>query len=205
MFQNKNGDHGRSLLTNQTQIIVKTIVGNSCSAKEPIYKCKELNREYFRPIPHLSEYQKDLLFQNVVKKDSGCWEWTKFRNKAGYGMMRVGTSMHLTHRLAWGATHGPMERGLCVLHKCDNPACMNPDHLFLGTRYDNAQDCVMKNRQTRMKGESNGMAILTEKQVRLLRDMHLEFGAPQILLAKIANVTTTNMSSLLSGKTWRHV
>jgi hypothetical protein len=76
-----------------------------------------------------------------------CWEWTK-GTSMGYGRVYVSElfSPYWTHRLAWEAAFGPVPDGLCVLHKCDNRRCCNPNHLFLGTRCDNMKDMAAKGR-----------------------------------------------------------
>ena len=81
----------------------------------------------------------------------GCWLWTKHCNRQGYG----DTSRGRAHRLAYYAFRSDFDPKLCVLHTCDTPSCVNPNHLFLGTRNDNARDMVIKRRQT--TGEKNGM------------------------------------------------
>lgn len=76
----------------------------------------------------------------------GCIEWPRSRNVAGYGRVYWDKKVRLAHRLAYELTNGPIPAGLCVLHKCDHPPCINPDHLFLGTPFDNMQDMVLKGR-----------------------------------------------------------
>src|SRR5690242_3600813 len=114
---------------------------------------KSIYKQYFKPLPRLTKEQIERLFDNVVKEGNGCWNWTKYRDSDGYGRMAIGNEMYRAHRLAWVATHGKVPRGLCVLHKCDNPSCINPAHLFLGTQYDNIQDCIRKMRRKYVLGE----------------------------------------------------
>ena len=80
-----------------------------------------------------------------------CWEWRGLRDKHGYG--RKGP-YKTTHRLAWEWANGPVPAGMCVLHRCDNPPCCNPDHLFLGTQADNLADMVAKGRHHNQKKET---------------------------------------------------
>jgi len=160
---------------------------------------------YCKPIPQLTPEQIERLFSNASKKDTGCWEWTKCRDPYGYGVIRINSSNFRAHRLSWVATHGHMAQEFCVLHKCDNPSCINPEHLFLGTHQDNARDCAQKMRQARPKGESNGQSILTEKKVRLLREFYTELLPKQNSLAKIAGVAPSSISQVLNRKAWSHV
>jgi hypothetical protein len=91
----------------------------------------------------------DLLerFWRKVRKTDGCWEWTASFRGLGYGQIKVNQKMLYAHRVSWEMANGPIPDGLCVLHHCDNPPCVNPDHLFLGTQADNMRDKVRKNRQ----------------------------------------------------------
>lgn len=92
---------------------------------------------------------EDRFWEKVVKTAS-CWLWTGSAGGFGYGQLHSGTKYNRkllrTHRLSWEIHNGKVPDGLCVLHKCDNPKCVNPDHLFLGTHKDNAQDCMKKGR-----------------------------------------------------------
>ncbi len=97
-------------------------------------------------------------FWNKVNKvPSGCWEWAGGKNN-GYGVLCVSGKTIKAHRYAWILTNGEIPKGegyhgTCVLHKCDNPSCINPDHLFLGSNADNVRDRVAKNRSNALKGE----------------------------------------------------
>jgi len=75
-----------------------------------------------------------------------CWPWTHGKTLAGYGQTTVNGEKRLAHRLAWELAVGPIPAGLCILHRCDNPPCCNPAHLFLGTKKDNAADAIAKGR-----------------------------------------------------------
>lgn len=86
-------------------------------------------------------------WRSVEKTDAGCWNWRGSVNTHGYGQIRAASGEYTTaHRVSWELTNGPIVDGLWVLHRCDNPRCVRPDHLFLGTPADNAQDMYAKKR-----------------------------------------------------------
>ena len=87
--------------------------------------------------------------RNTRPLPDGCIEWTAMKLNEGYGHFSVHGKMVLAHRLAYECTHGPIPEGIDVLHKCDRPSCVNPDHLFLGTAKENAEDCAQKGRISR--------------------------------------------------------
>lgn len=86
----------------------------------------------------------------------GCWEWTGGKQAKGYGYLFKRDEEKLTHRRVWAAIYGPIPDGLYVLHRCDNPPCFRPDHLFLGTKADNNRDMVEKGRHAYLKRETCG-------------------------------------------------
>lgn len=103
---------------------------------------------------------------------SGCWLWTGTINRGGYGRIKVKGKAFSAHRISWELHNGPIPRGMCVLHKCDVPACVNPGHLWLGTNKDNSQDALKKGRLKTKEGEDNGQSKLTwlkVKKIRILR------------------------------------
>lgn len=102
-------------------------------------------------------------FWSKVKKGPGCWEWQAACDPDGYG--RFGGK--LAHRTAWLLTNGDAGAS-CLLHKCDNPPCVRPDHLFLGTRADNLADMRRKGRERHARGERAGKAKLTREQVLVI-------------------------------------
>lgn len=110
--------------------------------------------------------KKSLLarFWEKVEKTDGCWNWVGATHRQGYGLIRINGINVLAHRLAWELTRGPLAREMDVLHSCDSPACVRPDHLFLGGQTDNNRDRDAKGRQA--QGTRNGNAKLTADQVR---------------------------------------
>jgi hypothetical protein len=133
---------------------------------------------------------------------SGCWLWFGAHDSRGYGQVNLNKVREGAHRVAWRIYHGAIPDGLLVCHRCDNPACVNPDHLFLGTYTDNMRDCSNKGRLklTHHKGEQNSMAKLTAPLVKQIRA-----GGSLNYWNQITGVSPTSIANARSGKTWRHV
>ena len=133
---------------------------------------------------------------------NGCIPWTGAKIR-GYGVRTIKGKARLVHRLAYEMVKGPIPSGLCVLHICDNPACYNPDHLFLGTRADNVRDCARKGRwgKARATGARHGMAKLTLDQVDEIRRRYRRgLGAA---LAREFGTTRSNIHWIVSGGHWK--
>ena len=109
-----------------------------------------------------------------VNKTDGCWEWTGYRDKVGYGRFKMGTKkVFMSHRAAYTLFKGPIPDGLLVCHRCDNPSCVNPDHLFLGTHLDNNLDCVNKDRKGKLSMEERKQIA---KEPGKLNDVAQKYG-----------------------------
>lgn len=130
-----------------------------------------------------------------------CIEWNKGRNRKGYGVAYRDGRCWRAHRLAWVDAHGPIPDGLLVLHRCDNPSCVNVDHLFLGTAADNTADMIAKDRAAR--GEAHGMAKLTEDDVRAI------YAARGIrshrAIAAEYGVSASTVQRIHTGETWTRI
>lgn len=145
-----------------------------------------------------------LLKNSTLDTDTQCWEWNKSKGKWGYGHINVKGKIELAHRVSYRTLVGEIISNNGVLHKCDNPACVNPDHLFTGTNKDNVLDKVRKNRQSRIgqgKGENHSLAKLTEQDVLNIRAS----GDKQESLAKKYNVTQSCISHIKNKKSWSHI
>ena len=103
--------------------------------------------------------------------DGLCWSWKGSKNQAGYGQFRVGRRGRVwsAHRVSWVLKNGDIPPGMFVLHRCDNPGCCNPDHLFLGTAKDNSQDCIGKGRRATTHRKHTRIRKLSDDQVREIR------------------------------------
>lgn len=118
----------------------------------------------------------------------GCWEWTGGRNGRGYGVFHYQGRTRIATRAYFTLTQGPLPRGVCVLHRCDNPPCVRPDHLFLGTHKDNTADMQAKGRGNYATGERVRNAKLTRAAVEEIRRRHA-VGEKYTTLASEFNVT----------------
>ena len=149
-------------------------------------------------------------FWRRVEKTSGCWIWRGGVHSGGYGFMRGEGGRNApnvtVHRLSYEMHHGPIPDGLVVMHACDNPLCVNPDHLSVGTHKDNTQDMIAKGRAANNKlpvsvGADNGRALLTESKVRYIRAST----ASHASLARRFGVSATCIASVRNRQTWSHV
>jgi hypothetical protein len=139
----------------------------------------------------------------------GCWVWTGKTIKGGYGDLRVkvdGRWRHvIAHRLAWVETNGEIPDGLFVLHRCDNPPCVNPDHLFLGTHRDNMSDMMEKERRATKKGTANGRCKLTPGEVDVIRRLVNAEGVGVVAVAGRFGLATKTTRKIALGLSWPHV
>lgn len=137
-------------------------------------------------------------FWKYVRKTTktGCWLWQGTLNEDGYGLISNGERNEGAHRVAWKLTHGPIPQGMQVLHNCpggDQPACVNPAHLWLGNQADNMADCKRKNRNYKK---------LTRKQAVEIREKYSNGGVSQSQLADEYGVCQTNIWHIVNRKTW---
>lgn len=138
-----------------------------------------------------------------------CWTWTGSKADHRYGALWdvVEKRMHLAHIVSYSAYIGEVHDGLKVLHVCDNPACINPAHLFLGTMLDNARDRDYKGRNGgyKTRGSDNGLAKLTDVDVVEIRRLYSSGRLSQQTIACMFRVSQTTVSSIVLRKTWTHV
>jgi len=135
--------------------------------------------------------------------NSGCWIWLGSTDTHGYAWMAVPGQRRScgVHHIVCRELGREKPKGMCVLHHCDNPLCVNPDHLYIGTHADNARDRVRRKRDADRRGEKNGQAKLTAGQVRLIRSSTKR----QVDIAAEFNISQNQISRIKRGVWWRHV
>lgn len=146
-------------------------------------------------------------------KPDECWPWLSFlfNDGDGYGQVKLGIGSrkksirhrYRAHRVAYFLANGHLPDDLCVCHRCDNPICVNPNHLFLGTPIENALDRNDKQRDAR--GETHGMHRLTEDEVRKLRRLREEQGLSYRALGEMFGVSTTHAGFIVRRESWAHI
>lgn len=144
-------------------------------------------------------------FWSRVRIGTGCWVWIGLRDKDGYGkIVRAGKNGPglRAHRLAWELLQGFHPGQMKVLHRCDNPSCVSPFHLFLGTTADNQQDMKRKGRSTR--GERSTLAKLTETQAREIVTKRWEGASYKSLMAEYG-MSKPAISHIVRGRSWPHI
>jgi hypothetical protein len=141
----------------------------------------------------------DQRFNEKVLKTDSCWLWKSTLNNKGYGMLFISKRpkyvIKTAHRVSWELHYGPIPDDLCVLHKCDTPACVNPEHLFLGTHKDNMVDAARKERIGGIK--------LTAAQVEEIRALG-EQGLLHREIAAMYGVSRNNISQIIGMRSWDH-
>ena len=143
-------------------------------------------------------------FWSRVAITEGCWLWCGPVDSSGYGKLRIRFGFESAHRMAWRVTHGPIPRGQFVLHRCDTPPCVRPDHLFLGTQGDNMRDMVQKGRARPRSGEANGQAKLTEADaLAIVTALQAPRYGLYSELARKYGVTSSLIRRIARGELWR--
>ena len=136
-----------------------------------------------------------------------CWEWQGCKDNKGYGQTCRHGKPISAHRAAWVLTYGAIPARLCVLHHCDHPACVRPDHLFLGTKGDNNRDAAAKGRSrggcVGSPGEKNPRARLTWEQVREIRARFAAGGITRSALAAEYPASYATISQIIQGRIWK--
>lgn len=131
-----------------------------------------------------------------TRDENECWEWQAYRSQDGYGMIRVNHGVvERAHRVAWILTHGEIPQGKIVCHRCDNPSCCNPSHLYAGTHSDNMRDKIRRSPRDRQ-------LKLTESEVREIRQLYASTDMLQRELAEQFSVSRAHISEIVTRKCW---
>jgi len=139
-------------------------------------------------------------WSKVDKQDEDeCWEWMAARTDEGYGAFSIQRTSIVAHRFSWELMHGKLPEGMLVCHKCDNPPCVNPHHLFLGTQKRNMEDKVQKGRAAR--GSKIGNAVLKENDVIEIKRL-LECGLGPTEIARMYKVSQGAIMCIKSKRNW---
>lgn len=147
----------------------------------------------------------ECFWARTQKKDfNDCWEWKGGKYTFGHGCLRVNGKMTGSHRFSYEIHKGKIPEGMFVCHKCDNPSCVNPEHLFLGTIQDNNRDRKNKGRTHCLKGEKNPAAILDRNDVIQIRDL-ISIKMSQKEIAKLYGVSQAMISEIKNKKSWSHI
>lgn len=140
-------------------------------------------------------------FFSRVEKTDTCWLWTAFKDWKGYGLFSCAKKIIKAHRYSYKLHKGEIPEGLWVLHKCDNPPCVNPEHLFAGTVQDNVADMVAKGRNS--KGETHGTAKLLTSDVLEIRRLYATGEHTQKELGQMFGVSAKAVGGITTRRTWK--
>lgn len=140
-------------------------------------------------------------FEEKFVKGEKCWVWMAHKNNKGYGVIHVNGGNLLAHRVAYQHTIGEIPEGLMVMHICDNPACVNPSHLILGTQLENMRDMDKKGR--RIKGDKASWSKLNSVQVAQIRKLYVQGGISMRALGKQFKISYTVINHIIRKKLWK--
>lgn len=145
---------------------------------------------------------EERFFSKINKIENGCWEWNGAKNEQGYGKLGIDYKVYSAHRVSYELHYKKIPNNVFVCHKCDNPSCCNPKHLFLGTHKQNMFDRNSKNRQ--LKGIQMPLAKLSEEDVIEIKNLLLS-GMKQKDIAQKYNIHSSIISEIKNNKTWKHI
>lgn len=186
-------------MTSFAKIIYEEFIGNLPYRSRILRSCD--NGKCLNPSHMLPSSAEDK-FWSHVEKSNDCWNWVGGKDGGGYGcfsssMMKERKS----HRISWILHYGEIPNGMHILHHCDNPSCVNPNHLFIGKNVDNVRDKIRKGRIGDFSGTRNGMCKLTENEVLNIRKLHDE-GVSYRMLSKKFNIGMTQIGRIIRKESW---
>ncbi len=189
--------------------------GRKCKECRRAHQRKSADKRYSKECPICKSIfigmspecsRKCKIMNRTIRKN--CWEWQGKINESGYGCFQENMDkkrIYLSaHRVSYEEYVGKISEGMCVLHRCDNPKCCNPEHLWLGTPQDNVKDRQNKGRGADSRGEKHARCKLTEIDVLKIRKMFSD-GIMQKDIAKIYNLHNVSISDICTRKNWQHI
>ena len=153
---------------------------------------------------HFTPQQIDKFWSRVDRSGGpdACWPWLRYRSPGGYGEVKLGNRKWRANRAAYCVEYGVDPGELFACHKCDNPWCCNPSHIFLGTARENSHDSMSKGR--RPKGSGHGMAALTDDDVIRIRSLR-SGGAKLREISEEYGISFTHVKRIIYRKSWKHI
>lgn len=181
--------------------VLNTCKNNLCVNPNHLYLGGHKDRKY----EHNEKSLEERFWEKVaVKTKEECWEWLAYKTQEGYGRIKYKDRSLEASRASWMINRGEIPKRMFVLHICDNPACVNPDHLYIGDHLDNMRDKKEKNRCNSPKGSKHFNSKLTEKDVTYIKSIPIGFGDITRLAQKYG-VTKHTISAILHNKNWKHI
>lgn len=157
--------------------------------------------EYPNVIREKKEFESRFWEKVDKKGEVECWNWLASK-RGGYGSFSIDDNVYFAHRIAYNLVFGKIPEELLVCHRCDNPICVNPNHLFLGTYSDNRVDMINKGRSNFSKGESHYNSRLTWDIVNKIRERYMK-GGLQIDISKEFNIPPEQICNIINNKKWK--
>lgn len=173
--------------------------------REKEIKCWYCNKKFIRKnigIKWCSD--KCRLLKKIKKKKSGCWEWQSGKGTNGYGVSSINGKNMQAHRHFYLVFKGNIPKEKQINHKCDNPSCVNPDHLWVGSQKENMEDKKNKGRCADKRGEKHHLSRFVEDDVKKIREMY-KYGVTQKIISKVFKCDPSNISYIVRNKRWSHI
>ena len=191
--------------------MAKIIICKECGKKKN-YHARGMGKNCYQKSWKKNDFKRvrletlsERFWQKVDRRGvDDCWEWMASK-RLGYGRIRVDGKSKSAHRLSWTMHNGKIPDGMQVLHRCDNPSCVNPQHLFLGTVADNVADMLSKGRQKWLSGEETRSSKLTSGDVLDIRRMYSTGNYTYSELAEMFSVSESNVGCIVNRETWKHI
>lgn len=176
-----------------------------CSAHYALWRKHSDPQHRDRPTFGMTREQAfDHYMPDGINDTDQCVEWRGPHNTEGYGVFKA-RGDHRAHRVSYERAHGPIPSGQLVRHTCDNPPCVNPRHLLLGTDADNNHDMMQRRRNRQPRGEDQGSAKLTTEQVREIRRRYALGGISQQALGNEYGINQRTVSKIVRQSAWKHI